>query len=216
MENLDKIYKRRFSEEEIVFKRKMYELLYKDFLQKYISTDAVVLDLGAGYCSFINNIKAKRKIAVDLNPDVRKFADSNVEVIIGSSVDMHQIDSESIDVVFTSNFLEHLSKEDIVKTLKEVYRVLKKGGKFLIIQPNIRYCYRDYWQFFDHISPLDDRSLVEILETNGFKIFECRPKFLPYTIKSKLPKSLFFLRLYLRVPLLQKIFGAQAFIYSEK
>ena len=194
----------------------MYQVLCDKFFQKYIPQNAVVLDIAAGYCEFINNIKAKRKIALDINPDVKQFAENDVEVIISSSTDMKQIKSETVDVAFTSNFFEHLSKDDIVKTLKEVYRVLRKEGKFLVLQPNIRYCYKDYWMFFDHITPLDDRSLSEVLEVNGFKIIECRPKFLPYTTKSKLPKSIFFLKMYLKIPIIQKVIGKQAFIYAKK
>ena len=32
---------------------------------KNISIDAVVLEIGAGYCELINSIKAKRKLALD-------------------------------------------------------------------------------------------------------------------------------------------------------
>jgi len=84
----------------------------------------------------------------------------------------------------------------------------------MILQPNIRFCFKDYWMFFDHITPLDDRSLSEVLEINGFKVVECRPKFLPYTMKSKLPNSILLLKMYLKFPLIHRIFGKQAFIYS--
>lgn len=86
----------------------------------------------------------------------------------------------------------------------------------MILQPNIRFCFRDYWMFFDHITPLDDRNLSEVLEINGFKVKECKPKFLPYTTKGKLPKSIFLLKLYLKLPFVWKIFGKQAFIYAIK
>ena len=102
-----------------------------------------------------------------------------------------------------------------VKNFRTI-QVLKMGGKFIILQPNIRFCFKDYWMFFDHITPLDDRSLSEILEINGFKVVECKPKFLPYTTKSKLPKSIFLIKLYLKFPLMWRIFGKQAFIYAKK
>jgi len=210
-----KMYRRRFGKD-VEFRQKMYQVLCADFFQKYIPEDATVLEIGAGYCEFINNIRAKKKIALDLNPDIKKFAGDDVEAVIASSTDMKLMKNESIDVVFANNFFEHLSKEDIVKTIREVNRVLKRGGKFIILQPNIRFCFKDYWMFFDHITPLDDRSLSEILEINGFKVVECKPKFLPYTTKSKLPKSIFLLKLYLRFPPMQRIFGKQTFIYAIK
>lgn len=215
MSDLEQIYRRRFCGDD-QFRNEMYHVLCNDFFQKFISEDAAVLDLAAGYCEFINNIRARKKIAIDINSDVRKYAENDVEVILSPSVDLQHITKETLDVVFTSNFFEHLTKSDIVATIREVRRVLKKDGRFLILQPNIRYCYKDYWMFFDHITPLDDRSLSEALEVNGFEIVECIPKFLPFTTKSKLPKSIFLLKLYLKIPLAQKIMGKQAFIIAKK
>ena len=86
----------------------------------------------------------------------------------------------------------------------------------IILQPNIRYCYKDYWMFFDHITPLDDRALVEILELTKFKMINVIPQFLPYSTKSALPKSLFLIRLYLKLPILWRLFGKQALIICEK
>ena len=211
MDELRQIYSRRFCGDD-EFRKKMYHVLCNRFFQRYISKEAVVLDVAAGHCEFINNIKAKKKIAIDLNPDVTTFASRDVQVILSTSTDMKQISNNTVDVAFTGNFFEHLSKADIVKTIREVWRVLKKDGKFLILQPNIRYCYKDYWMFFDHVTPLDDRSISEVLEINGFKVVECKPKFLPYTTKGKLPKSILLLELYLKIPILQKIMGKQAFI----
>jgi len=215
MGELEKMYQRRFGGD-TEFRDKMYKVLCEEFFQKYIPKDSTVLDVAAGYCEFINNIKAKKKIALDLNSDVRKFAGKDVEVMISSSTDMEKIPDGSVDVAFTNNFFEHLSWEDIRKTIMEVHRVLKKGGKFLVVQPNIRYCGNNYWMFFDHITPIDDRSLTEVLEINGFKVLECRPKLLPYTTKGHLPKSIFLLKLYLKMPIAHQIFGQQAFLYAKK
>ncbi len=213
--NLDRIYQRRFAAD-IEFRKKMWRVLCNGFFQKYIPNDAVVIEIGAGYCEFINNIKAKRKLALDLNPDIKKYASDNVETIISTSTDMEPIKDNTYDIAFISNFFEHLTKENIIKTIKETYRVLKMRGKFLILQPNIRFCYKDYWNFFDHITPLDDRSLSEALETNGFKVIESRPKFLPYSTKSKFPKDILLIKLYLRIPILHYIFGKQTFICAQK
>ncbi len=177
---------------------------------------AVVVEIAAGYCEFINHIVAKKKIAVDLNPDMKKFAAYDVQTVCADSTDLSALNENFCDVVFVSNFFEHLKKEDIVKTLKETRRILKEKGKILILQPNVRFCYKDYWNFFDHVTPLDDRSLAEVLEINGFQVIENRPKFLPYTTKSRLPKAIILIRLYLRIRILQHIFGKQAFIIAQK
>ena len=209
------MYQRRFGAD-IEFRKGLWSVLCKDFFQKYIPKEAVILEVAAGYCEFINNIVGKRRIALDLNPDVKKFASGDVEVVLADSINMLKVADNSCDVVFISNFLEHLKKEDIVKTVKEVHRVLRIDGKLLILQPNIRFCYKEYWNFFDHISALDDKSLSEVLELNGLKVIECKPKFLPYTTKSRFPKAIFLIKLYLRVPILQNMLGKQAFICARK
>lgn len=209
------MYRRRFQKELDVRKR-LYKVLCNEFFQKYIPEDSTVLEIGAGYCELINNIKAKKKIALDINPDIKNFAENDVEVIVTTSTEMKEIGDKSIDVVIANNFFEHLERKDIVLTLKEIRRILKCGGSLLILQPNIRFCFKDYWMFFDHITPLDDRSLSEVLEIYGFKILECRPKFLPYTTKSKLPKSTLLVKIYLKLKPLQWIFGKQVFIYARK
>jgi SAM-dependent methyltransferase len=211
----DDIYRRRFKGME-QYRKGMWKILCRDFFQRYIPEQAIVVEVGAGFCEFINHIKAVRKMAVDINPDARMHADPDVEVLICPSTDMEGISDGSADVIFTSNFFEHLTKIEIVKTVKEFHRLLKPGGRVLILQPNIRYVYQDYWMFFDHVTPIDDRSLCELLEYSGFKIEKCISRFLPYTTHSRLPKSLWLIKIYLLCPPLWRFIGGQAFVYARK
>ncbi|MFH0863355.1 MAG: class I SAM-dependent methyltransferase [Candidatus Altiarchaeota archaeon] len=197
-------------------RQRIWGTLCSCFFQKYVPSDAKVLDIGAGFCEFINNIRAAQKTAVDLNPDTRRMAAADVSVVTSPATDLSRIGDSSIDVVFSSNLLEHLPRPDIVKALNEMRRVLKPGGQLLLMVPNIRYCSRDYWMFFDHVTPLDDRALVEVLELNGFRVEEDIPRFLPYTTKSRLPKAPLLVKLYLRLRFLWTIFGQQAFIRAQK
>ncbi len=213
---LQEIYSNRFKIN-LKERNKVWSILCSDFFQKYIPRNSKILEIAAGYCEFINNINAKEKIALDLNKDVKKFAKSEVKVHIGTATKLDFLEKESIDVVFISNFFEHLTKIQIVETLKEVHRILRKGGKILILQPNIRYCYKDYWMFFDHISPLDHRSLKEILLLQNFKIQKILPRFLPFQMKeSKLPKFKFLIKIFLKCKIAQIILGKQMFIYAKK
>jgi len=209
------IYRRRF-EADSEFRKGMYNILCESFFQKYVPKESTILEIGAGYCEFINTIQAKRKIVLDVNPDVCLHALDNVQTIVGKSTDMGNIEDMSVDRVFANNFFEHLTKPDIIQTLHEVHRVLKPKGEILVLQPNIRYCAKDYWMFFDHITPLDDRSIAEALEISDFSVKESIPQFLPYTTKSRLPKSLIGLRIYIRFPAIWKLFGKQAFIRAIK
>jgi ubiquinone/menaquinone biosynthesis C-methylase UbiE len=116
--------------------------------------------------------------------------------------------------VFISNFFEHINHETILATLVEVRRVLKPAGQLLLLQPNVRYCAKDYWQFFDHITPVDDRAMVEAFAQTGYRVVKNIPRFLPYTTKSRLPSGPGLVRLYLKVPLAWRVLGAQAFMVA--
>jgi SAM-dependent methyltransferase len=129
---------------------------------------------------------------------------------------MSEVASESIDLVFMSNFLEHLEREAILKTLEECHRVLRSGGGIMILQPNIRFLSRDYWMFFDHVTPVDDRALVEAFSLVGFEPTLVRARFLPFTMQSRLPTWRWLVRLYLKLPIAQWIFGKQSLVEGKK
>ena len=194
----------------------MWRVLCDQFFQRYVAPEATILELGAGYCEFLNQIHAKRKIAVDLNPDTARYAGAGVEVHRTASTDLSPIANESIDVIFASNFFEHLARPDIAQTMREAARVLRPHGTFLILQPNYRYCYRDYWRFFDHLTPLDHHSLAEALETSGFRVVQVIPRFLPYTVQSRYPRSTAMLKAYLRLPLAWRLLGQQMFCVAQR
>jgi ubiquinone/menaquinone biosynthesis C-methylase UbiE len=211
---LERLYTQRFGGEAEP-RSDLWSVLCQHYFQQWVPEGATVLDIAAGHCEFINNIAAARRIAIDLNPDLKNRAAEGVETIVGRSDDLVEIADSSMDVVFISNFFEHVTREVILGTLVEARRVLRPTGRLLIVQPNVRYCGKDYWQFFDHITPIDDRALSEALEATGYRIEKCLPRFLPYTTKSHLPTNQALVRLYLKVPLAWRVLGAQAFFVAR-
>ena len=156
--NTKKLYQTRFSDR-IQQRYDLWAVLIKCFFQKFFNKNDTVLDLGCGYGEFISQINCRKKYAVDLNPDSKKYLNKEVIFYRQSSTKMNLVKSNSIDKIFVSNFFEHLEREDIALTINECRRILKKGGKILILQPNIRFLAKDFWRFFDHITPIDDRAM---------------------------------------------------------
>ncbi|MBN3039160.1 MAG: methyltransferase domain-containing protein [Candidatus Omnitrophica bacterium] len=214
---LKELYRHRFSEQDQREKKGIWQTLCRDFFQKYVKESDAVLEIGAGYCEFINNIKCREKYALDLDEDVRAYANPDVKAFVSSSSSLSFLSESSMDIVFMSNFLEHLKdKEEVLKTLTESFRVLKPQGVLMVLGPNIRYLSREYWDFFDHYIPLSDKSLAEALQISGFKVEQNLPKFLPYTTKSRFPKNPLLVKLYLHMPFIWPVLGRQMFILGRK
>jgi hypothetical protein len=59
--NFKKMYRQRFKDKRDV-KVFVWKILCRDFFQKFIEEDDCLLEIGAGYCEFINNIKCKKNM----------------------------------------------------------------------------------------------------------------------------------------------------------
>lgn len=214
---LEKLYRHRFEEGELPRKLAIWKVLCEVYFSKFVKPADVVIDVGAGYCEFINNIRCGKRIAVDLNPRVREFAVPEVEVRNESCTNLVSFADASIDVVFMSNFLEHLpSKQMVLDTLAEARRILRQSGRLIILQPNVKLIPGAYWDFFDHHTPLTENSLVEAVTMLGMRPTHVVKRFLPYTTKSLLPQSPWLVRLYLKVPLAWWFLGKQSLVVAEK
>lgn len=217
--DVQKIYEKRFNGESVTSrKNKIWQTLCNYFFQKFIPQNACVVDVAAGSCEFINNIKAERKVAFDINPDGKNFASEEVEFINKSLFELGNFLDSKADILFCSNTLEHLkNKEEVISAFRVFNQSLKKGGRLLILQPNIKYTKGQYWDFIDHIVPLTDKALIEAGEINGFECVYNLERFLPYTTKSKKPQYSWLIRLYLLLmPFSGCFFGEQSFLVLEK
>lgn len=211
------IYRRRFPESTKTSRTVLWETLCQSVFQRYVKKTDTVMDVGAGYCEFINAVNAKRKIAVDINPDVSEYADRSVRVYRMHIHGVPQALNGTVNIVFMSNFLEHLErKTDVLKVLVRARKLLASNGKLIILQPNIDLVKENYWDFFDHNIAFTTKNIREVLETTGFTIDTFVVRFLPYTTKeSKLPIHPLLIRLYLALPEFLRPFAGQSLIIAR-
>lgn len=217
MTDLAALYRTRFEQTGLDRRDRVWNVLCKHFFNQLIPNNATVLDLACGYGEFINNIRAGRKFAVDLNPDAAQHLRPGISFFNAPATDLSAVGSEVADIVFTSNFLEHLrDKKECDTVLAAVRDVLKVGGKFIVMGPNIRYAYREYWDFYDHYLPLSDLSLAEGLVIAGFQIEKSIARFMPFTMNNNAPTHDLLIRAYLALPIAWKLLGKQFLLTAVK
>jgi cyclopropane fatty-acyl-phospholipid synthase-like methyltransferase len=172
-----------------------------DHLSRYVRPDAEVLELGAGWCDFSNFIKARRVVAMDLDATVVRAAAPHVEAEVGDCTDLSRFDEDSFDVVFASNLLEHLDREQSARLLAGAARVLRPGGRLILMQPNFRLNPGRYFDDFTHVSVFTDQSLSDYLTSLGWSIEVRQARFMPLTLKSRGSGLSFLVPWYLRSPI---------------
>lgn len=171
------------------------------YLARYVPANAAVLELGAGYCYFINAVPARRKVAVDLSETVKRAAAPGVETVVGDAIEaLKAMPDAQFDFVFASNFLEHFEWPALDVMARELHRVLKPGGRFAVVQPNFRLQPGRYFDDYTHRAIFTDVSLADWLASHDFAVRVMVPRFLPFTVKSRLGGLTFLMPLYLRLP----------------
>ena len=207
----DRYFQTRFSEDP------RREILWRTLVQYYfqpkIPSDSCVLELGAGYGNFINNVRARCRIAQDQWPDFAQHLVPEVESHTGAVTDLSFLADNSVDFVFASNLFEHISQKDFALVLAQLRRKLKAQGTLTLVQPNYRYAFREYFDDYTHITPYSHLSICDFLHANSYDVIHCVPRFLPLTLKSRLKVSPLLIRLYLLSPV--KPLGKQMLVQAR-
>jgi hypothetical protein len=178
----------------------LWESLWRYRFCSMVGASDCVLDLGAGYCNFINTVVARRRIAVDAWDGFPAFLAPGIEHRVGSVSDLDFLDDGAVDFAFASNLFEHLTKDEFSTVLAALRRKLSNSGTLTIVQPNYRYAYREYFDDFDHKSIYSHVSLADYLVANGYEVFQVEPRFMPLSIKGRLPVTPFLIWAWLASP----------------
>jgi SAM-dependent methyltransferase len=187
-----------------------------DHLSKWIPQDAHVLEIGAGYCDWINAVRAGRKVAIDVWPEMPRHAAPNVDArILNATASLPSLGSATFDIVLASNVIEHFETDVASAIVANVVTLLKPGGRFIVIQPNFRFAYRQYFDDYTHRSIFTDVSLSSLMRNSGLTIDVLRRRFLPYSLRgTRLPVWPWLVRAYLHSPI--KPLAGQMLIIGRK
>lgn len=101
-----------------------------------------------------------REIRLDIDPAVKPD-------IISDITDMHMVESESVDAIWSSHNIEHLYPHQVVVAFKEFWRVLKVGGLVYMTMPDIqavaRHVAEGNLETPLYVSPAGPISAIDIL-----------------------------------------------------
>jgi SAM-dependent methyltransferase len=174
-----------------------------------------VLDPAAGWGEFINAVPAPERWLVDAREYPEHHRDPAVKAIFA---DIREVDLPEayFGGVFVSNLLEHLATpDDIADFLVMMRTAMEPGGRIVVMGPNFRYCWKQYFDFADHVLALTHVTVLEHLVAAGFEVESVIPRFLPYSFSGVLPASPFMTRTYLKVPLAWRVLGKQFLVIGR-
>jgi SAM-dependent methyltransferase len=121
--DLQRLYRNRSSELERGRKDEIWRVLCTHFFQRYVQPSDVVLDIASGMGEFSRHITAAKVYAVDINPDAAEFLPAGSIFSLTSAERLDFLSDNSVDVAFTSNFLEHLPTKAVVDAVLSAHVV---------------------------------------------------------------------------------------------
>jgi SAM-dependent methyltransferase len=140
---------------------------------------------GGWYFDWIrsNYGRVEKHIGVEFYSPKPEGLSSEVNWVVANVQDMHPVENESVDLVFSGQNIEHLWPEELVGFLVESNRVLKDDGILVLDSPNRDITQALCWSHPEHTIELTINEIVELLELSGFKtitrkgIWLCRDPF---------------------------------------
>tara|TARA_R110001592_G_scaffold164953_4_gene399104 strand:+ start:1464 stop:2156 length:693 start_codon:yes stop_codon:yes gene_type:complete len=143
------------------------EYLSDHYLENFKNKKVKFLDLGCGRGTQIKEfmqIFEGNFHGIDLSRSEIK----NVTVK-SCNLEEESLDYESnfFDIVFSKSVIEHVSNTE--NFIREVYRVLKPGGVFIVMAPDWQTQMKNFYDDFTHVKPFTIRSLSAVLKTYGFE-----------------------------------------------
>lgn len=96
----------------------------------YINSNNTVLEFGSGSGHLLKEIKAEKKLGIEINDYARSYAK---QIGIDSVSDISLVPDEYADVIISTHVLEHV--DNPIDILKGLYKKLKPYGKIVFIVP---------------------------------------------------------------------------------
>ena len=116
--------------------------------------DKMKLHLGCGKNNFDGWVNVDKHSSADIHPDIH--ADIYDDIVV-----LKNFEKESVDEIYTSHVVEHITPQDFIKALKRWFEILKQGGVLIIRCPDAR-LYLKNW-----LDLSDDERFIESINSAG-------------------------------------------------
>jgi 2-polyprenyl-3-methyl-5-hydroxy-6-metoxy-1,4-benzoquinol methylase len=173
-----------FSEKEFGFVHKIRSWLEAKRLLVFcneVPDDGKILDVGCGDGFHLNLLrkygqKSWTLEGIDMDKRAIDKAEKSGLKVHRGSVESIDLPSDTYDMAFTIQTIEHVEKPDEV--LKGIYRLLKPGGRLVIVTDNtdsldFKFFKKRYWggyHFPRHWNLFNKKSLSKLAQKTGFTV----------------------------------------------
>lgn len=151
-----------------------YPLQLASFITtNFFSKKGKLLDVGCGTGEFLKAFSCQGfdSIGVDLSPNINQLKEFDVRNC-DFEEDQLPYEDGSIDFIFSKSVIEHLHAPEGL--IDECYRVLKPGGRAVIMCPSWKHNYKEaFYIDHTHVTPFTRLSLEQILKQSGFNVIKC-------------------------------------------
>lgn len=145
-----------------------------------------VLELGCGRCEFLNELKENGLEPYGLDRE-KSSIENEYKLNVKDcdlSTEVFPYDNETFDIVYHKSLIEHIY--DPSNLMKETMRVLKPGGKLIILTPNWSTQWKIFYEDYTHSRPYATKALRDLLKVHDMKNVFC-DEFLQLPVVWKYP-----------------------------
>ncbi len=154
-----------------------------NFIKSYLTPDSTFLEIGPGDCALSKAVapKVKKVFAVDVSAEItgNNSSPPNFQLVLSDGVSI-PVESETVDVAFSDQLMEHLHPEDALEQLTHIHKTLTPGGVYLCITPNRTGGPFDVSRHFDeeatgfHLKEYTHKEISFLFKKAGFEKIRAR------------------------------------------
>lgn len=147
------------------------------FLRRFLNKNVTFLEIGPGDCALSFEVSScvKQVYAVDVSGEIAGASDTprNFRLILSDGCNV-PVPTNSVDVAYSNQLMEHLHPDDAYEQLRDICRVLSPGGIYACITPNRLTGPHDVSKYFDvvatgfHLKEYTISELRNLMRKSGF------------------------------------------------